>query len=138
MRSSTKANATLMFQTDSAQGLASPMPPLRGGTGRTASTSAPGRRFERHPSARVRTGIPYLSMARRSSVATDTTGTDASGPSFTTTSTYIAATTAPPPSASDTEGAEEETDGAARSDAFAEASLADELAADESGAAVEP
>ncbi len=45
---------------------------------------------------------------------------------------------APDNSASDTEGAEEETDGAARSDAFAEASLADELAADENDAAVEP
>ncbi len=232
-RSSSETNAIPMFQTDSAQDLASPMPPLRRGTGRTASTSAPGRRFERHLSARVRTGVPYLSTARKSSVATDTTGTDASGPSFPTTSTYIAATTAPPPSsmstltgvrphsskcpskrsecsivvivvawtirrrcafgprttsqtgrlrrthcascfqplqcnisacyqylivaesfhlpyasnrhrvrpdnsASDTEGAEEETDGAARSDAFADASLADEPAADESGAAVEP
>ena len=210
------------------------MPPLRRGTGRTASTSAPGRCFEveRHLSARVRTGVPYLSTARKSSVIADTNGTDASGPSFTTTSTCIAATTAPPPSsmstcvrrysskcpskrsecsivvivvacdnsppmcvrptdelkngtpaantlrillsvppiqhlsllprldgcrvissavgkqstpraapdnsASDTEGAEEETDGAARLDAFADASLADELAADESGAAVEP
>ena len=101
-RSSTEANATLMFQTDSAQDLASPMPPLRRGTGRTASTSAPGRRFERHLSARARNGIPYLSTARKSSVATDTTGTDASGPSFTTTSTYIAATTAPPPSSMST------------------------------------
>jgi hypothetical protein len=45
---------------------------------------------------------------------------------------------APDNSASDTEGTEEETDGAARLDAVAEASLADELAADESGAAVEP
>ena len=102
MRSSAKANATPMFQTDSAQDLASPMPPLRRGTGRTASTSAPGRCFERHLSARARTGVPYLSTARRSSVVADTTGTDASGPSFTTTSTYIAATTAPPPSSMST------------------------------------
>ena len=44
----------------------------------------------------------------------------------------------PDNSASDTEETEEETDGAARLDAFAEASLAVELAAGESGAAVEP
>jgi hypothetical protein len=75
-----------------AGGLAAPLP----------HQSAPGRCFERHLSARVRTGVPYLSTARRSSVVTDTTGTEASGPSFTTTSTYIAATTAPPPSSMST------------------------------------
>ena len=72
------------------------------GTGRTASTSAPGRCFEWHLAARLRTRVPYLSMARKLSVAINTTGTDASGPSFTPTSTYIAAITAPPPPAMST------------------------------------
>ena len=203
------------------------------GTGRPAATAAPGRCFEwpsSHLSARLRTRVPYLSTSCKPSVAINTTGTDASRPSFTPTSAYIAAITAPPPSsmstltgvptvlielpskcsecsivvacynsppmcvrpwddltngtpaantlrillsvspiqhlsllprpdscrvissavgkqstpraapdnsASDTEGAEEETDGAARLDAFAEASLADELAADGSDIAVE-
>jgi hypothetical protein len=50
MRSSTGKSATLMVHTNSAPGLASPMPHRRRGTGLTAATSVPGLCFEWPPS----------------------------------------------------------------------------------------
>ena len=85
MRSSTGKNATLLFHTNSAPGLAPPMPHRRRGLGsplphrcRDCASSGLPRIFRR-----AYAGVSYLSASRKPSVAIYTTSIDASGPSFT-------------------------------------------------------
>jgi hypothetical protein len=98
-----RANAT------SAPGLASPVPRqchVCVGTRRTAATDVQGLGVEwpsSHLSARLPyAGASYLTTSRNPSVTICTTSADASGPSFTPSTTYIAARTAPPPSSDST------------------------------------
>jgi hypothetical protein len=131
MRCTHRTAMTLVFQTDFAEGLALPLPHLRRdwprqchigtGTGLASASLVP--RLRRNSPNRCHVcagtgrrvaflcgisaslpyaGASYLTTPRNPSITIYTTSADASGPSFTPSSTYIAARTAPPPSSHST------------------------------------